>query len=134
MCLILRTFEHELQSLSGILFLKPGGSMAAIIAMEYDRSALEFSPDDPFSLLGYYFTRASEIAVGVCTADPKCVHAVGLLRGVHMKVALVPLTFSTWCGAVDVVRGGPPMSTPKPEGVRTASTASSAEGDRQGSL
>jgi hypothetical protein len=85
-------------------------------------------------LLGYYFTRASEIAVGVCTADPKCVHAVGLLRGVHMKVALVPLTFSTWCGAVVVARGGPPMSTPKPEGVRTASTASSAEGDRQGAF
>ena len=29
-----------------------------------------------------------------------------------MKVALVPLTVSFWCGAVVVGRGGPPMSTP----------------------
>jgi len=29
-----------------------------------------------------------------------------------VKVALEPLTLSTWCGAVVVARGGPPISTP----------------------
>ena len=38
MCLLLRTFQRAFQSLPGILFLKPGGSMAAIIAMEYRQS------------------------------------------------------------------------------------------------
>jgi hypothetical protein len=39
MCLILRIFRRELQSSPGILFLKPGGSMAATIAAENRRRA-----------------------------------------------------------------------------------------------
>src|ERR1700692_4632112 len=46
-----------------------------------------------------------QLTQSVCTPLACCVEG-------HVKVALVPLTVSFWCGAVVVGRGGPPMSTP----------------------
>src|SRR4030088_571475 len=91
--------------------------MAAIIAMEYrrfDRSALEgLFVDDPFSLLRLPFrSRSQKLPLASVQLTQSVCRPLACCAEFHVKVALEPLAFSTWCGAVVVARGGPPMSTP----------------------